>query len=100
MGCRIKKRPSPGQDIVFLMDFCAKLPEAHGKSHQNSELPIFVKWIEFLKWFLPTLEKFPKKLRFTITNRVENIALDIVELLIEAKYSREKRILLKNKSLS
>ena len=48
------------------------------KSHQNTELPIFVKWIEFLKWFLPTLEKFPKKSRFTVTNRVENIALDII----------------------
>ena len=61
------------------------------KFHQNTELPIFVKWMEFLKWFLPILEKFPKKSRFTITNRVENIALDIVELLTEAKYSREKR---------
>ena len=50
------------------------------KSHQSDELLIFVKWIEFLKWFLPALEKFPKKSRFTITNRVENIALDIVEL--------------------
>ena len=34
-----------------------------------------------------------------MTNRVENIALDIVELLIEAKYSREKRALLKTINL-
>lgn len=39
---------------------------------ENEELSLFVKWFEFLKWFLPTLEKFPKKSRFTITNRMEN----------------------------
>ena len=71
------------------------------KPHQNAELPIFVKWVEFLKWFLPTLENFPKKARFTITSRIENIALDIVERLIEAKYSREKKTdASRNKSLS
>ena len=66
---------------------------------KNGELPVFVKWMEFLKWFLPVLEKFPKKSRFTITNRVENMALDIVELLVEARYSREKRSLLKKTNL-
>ena len=66
---------------------------------RNEELPIFVKWLEFLKWLLPTLEKFPKKSRFTITNRVENMALDIVEFLIEAKYSKEKRPILRRANL-
>ena len=75
------------------------ISKQNSRSHQRAELPIFVKWVEFLKWFLPTLEKFPKKSRFTITNRVENIALDIVELLIEARYSREKRSLLRKINL-
>ena len=67
--------------------------------NKNGELPIFVKWLEFLKWLLPSLEKFPKKSRFTITNRIENLALDIVELLIEAKYQKEKVHLLKKANL-
>lgn len=67
--------------------------------HENKELSIFVKWLEFLKWFLPTLEKFPKKSRFTVTNRIENMALDIVELLIEAKYRRDKKLILKKINL-
>lgn len=71
----------------------------HNRPHKNEELSLFVKWLEFLNWFLPTLEKFPKKSRFTITNRMENIALDIVELLIEAKYQREKKFLLKKINL-
>ena len=61
---------------------------------KDEELPIFVKWLEFLKWLLPTLEKFPKKSRFTITSRIENLAFDIVELLITARYQKEKRHLL------
>ena len=72
----------------------------HNHSRKNEELSLFVKWLEFLKWFLPTLEKFPKKSRFTITNRIENMALDIVEFLIEAKYQREKRVVLKKVNLS
>ncbi len=67
--------------------------------YKKEELSIFIKWLEFLKWFLPTLEKFPKKSRFTVTNRMENIALDIVELLIEAKYKKEKRFILKKVNL-
>ena len=43
------------------------------------DLPIFVKWVEFLKWFLPTVEKFPKRVRFTFADRINNLALDIVE---------------------
>jgi hypothetical protein len=72
---------------------------SHDHLRENEELSIFVKWTEFLKWFLPTLEKFPKKSRFTITNRIENMALDIVELLIEAKYKKEKKFILKKVNL-
>ena len=55
------------------------------------DLPIFVNWMEFLAWLLPTTEKFPHKVRFTFSNRIDNLALDIVEDLVQARYSREKR---------
>lgn len=58
------------------------------------ELPILVRWEKFLAWLLPTLEKLPKKIRFTLTNRLENLALDLFEGLIEARYRRRKRDLL------
>lgn len=56
----------------------------------NEDLPVFVRWVEFLKWLLPTTEKFPQKARFTFSNRVDNLALDVVEDLVEARYSRRK----------
>ncbi|MCY4643825.1 MAG: diversity-generating retroelement protein Avd [Bacteriovoracales bacterium] len=68
-------------------------------SRGGAELPLFVKWLEFLKWLFPTLDKFPKKSRFTVAIRLQNMALDIVDLLVESKYSREKIARLKKVNL-
>lgn len=54
------------------------------------ELPIFVKWLETLSWMIQTAEKFPKRLRGTITDRLLNMVLDIVDDFIEARYTRSK----------
>ncbi len=58
----------------------------------NSEdLPIFSHWIQFLEWLLPITEKFPKRVRFTFADRINSLALDIIEDLVEARYSRDKQ---------
>jgi Reverse transcriptase (RNA-dependent DNA polymerase) len=44
----------------------------------------------FLAWLVPTIEKFPKSHKFTIGDRIETIALDVLEALIEATYTRER----------
>ena len=54
------------------------------------ELPLFAQWFDFLKWLLATTEKFPKRLRFTLTERIDNLALDVIEELVEARYTRHK----------
>ncbi len=63
------------------------------------ELPVFTKWLEFLNWLLPTTEKFPKKVRFTLIQRIDNLALDVVEDLVEARYSRDKQVPLRRANL-
>ncbi|MBI3295434.1 MAG: diversity-generating retroelement protein Avd [Deltaproteobacteria bacterium] len=63
------------------------------------ELPVFAKWFDFVKWLLPFTDKLPKKIRFSITNRINNLALDIVEDLIEARYSRSKSQTLRSANL-
>jgi hypothetical protein len=45
---------------------------------------------QFLAWLVPTIEKFPKSHKFTIGDRIEMIALDVLEALIEATYTRER----------
>ncbi len=55
--------------------------------------PLFVLWYDFLNWLLQKTEKMPKNIRFTLTSRIDNLALDIIEGIIEARYSRQKEIL-------
>lgn len=62
--------------------------------NKNQELPVFVHWMEFLKWLFNTTEKLPKPIRFTFTQRIENLALDIIQSLVKARYSHEKREIL------
>jgi hypothetical protein len=39
---------------------------------------------QFLVWLLPTVEKFPKSHKFTLGDRIETNALNVLEALIEA----------------
>lgn len=45
---------------------------------------------ELLEWLLPAVSKFPKDKRYTLGQRIENKLLDILELLLEANYSKVK----------
>ena len=47
------------------------------------------KWYQFLLWLVPAVEKFPKAQKFTLGDRIQTGALDVLERLIEATYSRQ-----------
>ena len=68
-------------------------------TRQEGDLPIFVAWLDFLAWLLPTTAKLPKHIRFTFVDRMDNLALDVVEDLVEARYSRNKRPVLSRANL-
>lgn len=53
----------------------------------------------FLLWLIPTVEKFPRSQRFVLGDRIENLALDIFELLLEASYLRRNRQVLMTANL-
>ena len=65
----------------------------------DDELPILAAWIDFLAWLLPATEGFPHKARFTFSQRLHNLALDVVEDLVEARYSRDKLGVLRRANL-
>lgn len=56
----------------------------------SEDLPIFVKWLETTSWIAQAAEKFPKRVRGTITDRLVNLALDTVDDFVEARYSKHK----------
>jgi len=60
---------------------------------------VFVHWERFLGWLLDHTEKFPKRLRFTLTNRIDNLALDVFEQLVVARYSRDRQPVLERVNL-
>lgn len=55
---------------------------------------VFGHWERFLHWLLDRTEKFPKRVLHTFRLRIDNLALDTFELLVEARFSRERAPLL------
>jgi len=53
----------------------------------------------FLLWLIPTVETSPRSQRFVLGDRIENLALDIFELLLEASYLRNNRSVLTTANL-
>ena len=46
---------------------------------------------QFLQWLVPAVEKFPRDQKFLLGDRMQKTALDVLEALIEATYTRERR---------
>ena len=44
----------------------------------------------FLLWLVPTVEGFPRSQKFMLGDRIQSIALAVLEALIEATYSRSR----------
>ncbi len=56
--------------------------------------PSLEKMYQFMLWLIPTVEKFPRSHKFSLGERVQNTALDVLEGLVEASYRRDRQTLL------
>ena len=65
----------------------------------KEDFPIFVKWSDSTDWILDAVEKFPKSVRFTVSSRIGNITLDVMEGIIEAIYTKDRAYILKKINL-
>lgn len=52
------------------------------------EVDAITKLYDFLFWIVPKLEKFPRSKKLIIADRIEAVLLDVLDLLIEAAYSK------------
>ncbi len=59
------------------------------------EAPIFSLWTGITGWVLDRIDDFPKKVRFSMSNRIANLTLEVLELIIEALYRRKKILILR-----
>jgi hypothetical protein len=46
---------------------------------------------QFILWLVPTVERFPRAQKFLLGDRIQSTALDVLEALIEATYTRDRR---------
>ncbi len=60
----------------------------------NEEYPVFQKWYHILDWILDKCEKYPKDVRFTVSNRIAALSLDVLERIIEAIYTKKRAYIL------
>lgn len=63
-------------------------------TRSTDEISVITKSYDFTLWLLPHLAKFSRDYRFTLGNRLEEGMLEVLELLVAASYTGEKRPLL------
>src|SRR5271165_975615 len=51
---------------------------------------VITRTTDFIKWYLPKLEKMPRNYKFLFGDRIVQLQMELLENLIEAYYSREK----------
>jgi hypothetical protein len=59
------------------------------------EVDAVTKLYDYILWVIPKLDKFPRSQKYLLGDRIETLLLDLLELLVEAAYTREKRTLLR-----
>ena len=61
--------------------------------------PALESWYRFLLWLVPAVERFPRRQKFLLGDRIQNAALDVLESLVEATYTRAREPLLARANL-
>jgi hypothetical protein len=64
------------------------------------EKPVIQKMYDLIKWLIPQIAKLPRSHKFTLGDRITNLALDTLDLLVQAVYTRRKLELLKQANLN
>lgn len=56
-----------------------------------NEVKILPALYDFIVWFSPKLSNYPKKYKYTLGDRILSLQLEILESIIDAKYSSSKK---------
>lgn len=54
---------------------------------EHPELEVLVRWEHLVGELLDRTQRFPKAARFTFAGRIDAAALDVLELLVDARYA-------------
>ncbi|MCC5838841.1 MAG: diversity-generating retroelement protein Avd [Opitutales bacterium] len=76
------------------MPINAPQPSEHTPRPDRERPPVYTVWEEFLGWTLERTVDIPKAQRFSFGQRIDAHTLDVLELIVEALFVREKTVLL------
>ena len=66
--------------------------QAANRPKRIPEQPVLlVKWYDHTKWLLERVEQFPKNQRFVLGTRLADLAVEVLEDLVEAAYAGRPR---------
>lgn len=65
----------------------------------NENYPLFVHWYKTVDWILSSVERFPKSARFSLASQISKFALETMELIVQAIYTRHRLRLLQQINL-
>ncbi|MBD2151634.1 diversity-generating retroelement protein Avd [Pseudanabaena sp. FACHB-1277] len=65
-----------------------------------TELSIIQKTYDLIKWYVPILNRLPKEHKFQLGNRTIELLYNILETLIEAKFTKQKQTKLESLNVS
>jgi len=65
----------------------------------STELTVIAKTYDFILWSCNHTGKFPRNHRFVLGERIERNLYDLLELLIRAKYTKQRQELLEQANL-
>ncbi len=74
-------------------------PGVRGSDRSRETGPALESHYRFLVWLIPAVERFPRSQKFLLGDRIQTSALDVLERLIEATYSRRRGDLLARANL-
>ena len=64
--------------------------ESLAKDGASTTGPALEAHYRFLLWLVPAVERFPRSQKFLLGDRMQRTALDVLESLIEATYTRQR----------
>ena len=66
----------------------------------TKDYPLFIKWRGLVSYLLDLSGKYPKNVRFNLCDRITNLSLDAMELIVEAIYTKQRSVPLKKLNLT
>ena len=67
---------------------------------RGEELTVITKTFDLVKWSCQHTSRFPRNHRFVLGERIERRLYDLLETLVQAKYTRDRQGLLRQANLS